>query len=406
VQVLRVLDPPAQVRPVRIGAEDVLVDVERHPVAPVADGVGVELVVVLYCEGGGGGDLLQGLEHQAGAPRQILVGRCLSSENEELVFAPILRRTLGNNLLLMILLFIPLMLGVHELYSWSREEVRATDALVQDKAAYLNLPFFYVRAAIYAVVWAFLGWWFLRISRRQDETRDPQLSRTMSRASAPGLIFFALTLTFFAFDWIMSIDSHWYSTMFGVYYFAGAVVAFYCMLILLVSWLRKTGHLQNSVNIEHYHDMGKLLFGHNIFWAYIAFSQFMLIWYANIPEGTYFFLIRSEGAWKTVSLMLPWLHFAVPFLFLMSHNVKRRPILLGAAAVWLLVMCYIDVYWLVQPYFHRSGPSFGLSDIGAILTVGGFFMFYFMHNLRQANLIPVGDPRLKQSLSYDNGVPK
>ncbi len=314
--------------------------------------------------------------------------------------------TLGNNLLLMVLLFIPLMLGVHELYSWSREEVRATDLLVQDKAACLNLPFFYVRAAIYAVIWAFLGWWFLRVSRRQDETRDPKLSRTMGRMSAPGLILFALTLTFFAFDWMMSIDSHWYSTMFGVYYFAGAVVAFYCTLILLVSWLRKTGHLQNSVNVEHYHDMGKLLFGHNVFWAYIAFSQFMLIWYANIPEGTYFFMIRSEGAWKTISLMLPWFHFAVPFLFLMSHNVKRRPLLLGAGAVWLLVMCYIDIYWLVQPYFHRSGPSFGLSDIGAILTVGGFFMFYFMHNLRQASLIPVGDPRLKQSLSYDNGVPK
>lgn len=314
--------------------------------------------------------------------------------------------TLGNNLLVMLLLFLPLLLGVHELYHWTHEDVRAADHLVQTKSAYLNLPFFYARAAFYFLVWVFLGSWFLRMSRRQDETSDPQLSRTMGRMAAPGLILFALTLTFFAVDWIMSIDAHWYSTMFGVYYFAGAVVAFYCTLILIVSWLRKTGHARDSINAEHYHDMGKLLFGHNIFWAYIAFSQFMLIWYANIPEGTLFFVHRAEGGWKTVSLTLPWLHFAVPFLYMMSHNVKRRPRLLGIGAAGLLVMCYIDVYWLVQPYFHHEGPRFGLSDVGSLLTVGGFFMFFFMHNLRQARLIPVGDPRLKECLSYDNGVPE
>jgi hypothetical protein len=204
----------------------------------------------------------------------------------------------------------------------------------------------------------------------------------------------------------MSIDAHWFSTMFGVYYFAGSVVAFYCSLILVVTWLKRTGHLLTSVNTEHYHDMGKLLFGHNIFWTYIAFSQFMLIWYANIPEETLFFLHRSEGGWKTVSLSLPWLHFAAPFLFLMSHNIKRRPLLLSAGAALLLIMCYVDIYWLVQPYFHHHGPHFGLSDIGSLMTIGGFYLFFLVHNLRQASLIPTGDPRLRDCLSYDNGVPK
>jgi hypothetical protein len=314
--------------------------------------------------------------------------------------------TLANNLVVLVVLFLPLLTGVHDLFHWSHEDVRATDKLIQSKAAYLNLPFFFSRTAVYFVVWAFLGWWFLRTSRLQDETRDPALSVRMGKVATIGLILFGLTLTFYAFDWIMSIDAHWFSTMFGVYYFAGSVVAFYCTLIIVITWLKRTGHLQTSVNLEHFHDMGKLLFGHNIFWTYIAFSQFMLIWYANIPEETLFFLHRAEGGWKTVSLSLPWLHFALPFLFLMSHNIKRRPGLLALGAAMLLIMCYVDIYWLIQPYFHHHGPHFGLSDIGSLLAIGGFYLFFLIYNLGRASLIPTGDPRLKDSLSYDNGIPK
>jgi hypothetical protein len=295
--------------------------------------------------------------------------------------------------------------GIHNLFQWTHEDVRAADALIRSKAGYLNLPFFYIRAAIYFAVWSFLSLWFLRTSRLQDETSDPALTTRMGKVSTIGLILFGLTLTFFALDWIMSIDAHWYSTMFGVYYFAGSVVAFYCSLIIMVTWLKRTGHLAKSVNAEHYHDMGKLLFGHNVFWTYIGFSQFMLIWYANIPEETQFFLHRAAHGWKAVSFSLPWLHFAFPFLFLMSHNVKRRPLLLAAGAAVLLTMCYVDLYWLIQPNFHPA-PHFGLSDIGALLAIGGFYLFFFINNLRQASLIPTGDPRLKDCLSYDNGLPE
>ncbi|HEX2612602.1 MAG TPA: hypothetical protein VHO02_03300 [Fibrobacteria bacterium] len=311
--------------------------------------------------------------------------------------------TLAFNLLLLAILFLPLLPGIHDLFRWTHEDVRATDALIQAKAGYLNLPFFYIRAAFYFAVWSLLSWWFLRTSRLQDETSDPALTTRMGKVSTIGLILFGLTLTFFALDWIMSIDAHWYSTMFGVYYFAGSVVAFYCSLILLVTLLKRTGHLAKSVNTEHYHDMGKLLFGHNVFWTYIGFSQFMLIWYANIPEETQFFLHRSAHGWKAVSYSLPWLHFAFPFLFLMSHNVKRRPLLLAAGCAVLLTMCYVDLYWLIQPNFHHA-PTFGLSDIGALLAIGGFYLFFFINNLRQASLIPTGDPRLKDCLSYDNGL--
>src|SRR5215217_5637513 len=178
--------------------------------------------------------------------------------------------------------FLAIALGAHELFHWTHEELRATDALIQSKSNYLNEPFFYIRAVVYMIAWSLLGWWFLRTSRLQDQTRDPNLTHKMSKMSAFGFIVFALSMTFWALDWIMSLDPHWFSTMFGVYYFAGAVVAFYCALILLTLWLKATGHVQHSINVEHYHDMGKLLFGHNVFWTYIGFSQFMLIWYANI----------------------------------------------------------------------------------------------------------------------------
>ena len=152
--------------------------------------------------------------------------------------------------------------------------------------------------------------------------------------------------------------------------------------------------------------MGKLLFGHNVFWTYIAFGQFVLIWYANIPEEVAFFHHRAVGSWKTISLLLPWCHFAIPFLYLMSHNVKRNRKAVTLGALWLLVMCLIDIYWIVQPNFHPAGAHFGLSDIGALLAIGGFTGYFFLRNLGQASLIPTGDPRLAQCLSYDNGVPE
>ncbi len=314
--------------------------------------------------------------------------------------------TLAFNVLILAVLFIPLALSVHDIFTWTDAHVRATDHLVIIKSAYLNLPFLYIRLIAYFAVWVGLAWYFLNTSRRQDQNRDASLTQKMGRTAAGGLALYALAQTFFAFDWIMSLDPHWFSTMFGVYFFAGTVVAQYCMLILISAWLKKTGHLKTSVNTEHYHDLGKLLFGHNVFWTYIAFGQFVLIWYANIPEETAFFHHRAVGSWKTISLMLPWCHFAIPFLFLMSHNVKRRLAALCFGALWLLVMCFIDIYWMIQPNFHPAGAHFGLTDVAALLAIGGFCSWFFLRNLGRASLIPEGDPRLELCLSYDNGIPK
>ncbi len=315
-----------------------------------------------------------------------------------------LAETVAANLKWMPLFFIPLAFGLNDLFPWLNPDMRAHDVLLQKKAAYLNITFFTIRQVFYLSVWWVLSWYFLRTSLKQDETRDPGLSPHMGKVAAGGLALFALTQTFWAFDWIMSLEPHWFSTMFGVYFFAGSIVAQYCVLILFMTVARKASGRGDVFRLEHYHDSGKLLFGHNVFWTYIGFSQFFLIYYANIPEETVFFLHRAAGSWKVVSLMLPWFHFAVPFLYLMSWHVKRNITAVCIGAIWLLTMCYIDIYWLIQPNFHHEGAHFGISDISSIFMVGGFFIYLIINRFKTYNFIPAGDPRLKECLTYDNGI--
>jgi hypothetical protein len=312
--------------------------------------------------------------------------------------------TMAANLPWMALLFIPIIIGAKDLLPWMDPAV-AAEPLIKAKEGFLNPTFLWIRQVVYFGSWFLLATWFLKTSRKQDETRDPSLTNKMGKVACIAAIVFAMTQTFFAFDWIMGLDPHWFSTMFGVYYFAGSVVLQYCFLILMAAILRaKTGR-KDLYRKDHFHDLGKLLFGHNVFWTYIGFSQFFLIWYANIPEETVFFLHRAEGSWKWVSLSLPWCHFAIPFLFLMSWHVKRNIAAISIGAVWLAVMCYVDIYWLIQPNFHHHGAHFGLGDVGSILAIGGIFFFLFIRRLNGANLIPSGDPRLQDCLTYDNGVP-
>ncbi len=315
-----------------------------------------------------------------------------------------LSETVAANLMWMPVFFIPLAFGLHEMYAWMNPDIRAHDLLIQKKAAYLNISFFTVRQIFYFATWWVLSWWFLKTSTKQDGTGDARLTPLMGKVAAGGLVLFALTETFWAFDWLMSLEPHWFSTMFGVYFFAGAVVAQYCVLILFATIARKVSGRTDVYSIEHYHDAGKLLFGHNVFWTYIGFGQFFLIWYANLPEETAFFAHRAVTSWKTISLLLPWCHFAIPFLYLMSWHVKRNVYAISVGAAWLLAMCYVDVYWLIQPNFHQEGARFGLSDISSILMVGGFFVFLIINRFKSYNFIPAGDPRLKECLTYDNGI--
>ncbi len=282
-------------------------------------------------------------------------------------------------------------------YELTEEKVMA------EKSAYLNLGFFSLRAVIYLLAWAFLGWRLFRYSVDQDASKDPKLTVAVQRFAAPATIVFALTLTFAGFDWIMSLDPSWFSTIFGVYCFAGCVLAGLTTVILTTMALRRSGLLRKEVTTEHYHDLGKLTFGFLVFWAYIGFSQFMLIWYAALPEETPFFHHRwDHGPWSAVSLLLIFSHFVFPFFLLLSRNTKRKLELLAFGAAWVLLMHVIDVYWLVMPNFGQDDFSFHWLDVTCLLGVGGVYLAVVLYFMRQHRLIPVGDPRLPRAIHFEN----
>ena len=317
----------------------------------------------------------------------------------------VVRRVAENvmsTLPLFAVLFIPIWLGRHELFHWTHEDAVATDAILQAKAPYLNGGFFLGRAVAYFVVWALLSWWFAAQSRRQDLSGDHAITRRLQFWSGPSIFLFAVTTSFAAFDWMMSLDPHWYSTMFGVYFFAGALVGMFAFQAIVFIGLERTGLLRNVVNTEHFHDMGKLLFAFTVFWAYIGFSQYFLIWYANIPEETVWFEHRMAGSWEAVTVLLAVGHFLVPFFFLMPKTIKRNRVLLLTGAVWMLLMHLVDVFWCVMPVLHHHGVHLGLLDVTTFLGIGGLFISVFSWLLARHALIPVKDPRLPESLAFEN----
>jgi hypothetical protein len=299
-------------------------------------------------------------------------------------------------------LFVPVLLGLHDLYEWTHADVVAADALLQWKTPYLNVPFFLIRAAVYFACWSFIALLYYRRSRGQDATGDPAVSARLRRVAGPSIIVLAVTQTFAAVDWIMSLTPHWYSTIFGVYFFAGSFVGFIALLSVAAVAMRRAGLLDTVISAEHLHDVGKLLFGFTAFWAYIAFSQFFLIWYANLPEETFWYRGRLEGSWLTVSLLLMAGHFGAPFFYLMGRAVKRRGWTLAIGGAWLLAMHFVDLYWQVMPTLHPDGIRPSLLDVAAFAAVGGSVVAAVGWLLRRQALVPVRDPRLAESLAFEN----
>ncbi len=303
---------------------------------------------------------------------------------------------------LMAALFIPLVLGLRDLYEWAVPGAAEHDALLRWKAPYLNVPFFLIRAVLSFGSWSFIALLYYRGSRRQDVTGDPAVSARLRRLAGPALIVLALTQTVASIDWIMSLTPHWYSTIFGVYFFAGSFVGFIALLSIVAAAMRGAGLLDTVISVEHLHDIGKLLFAFTAFWAYIAFSQFFLIWYANLPEETIWYKVRIEGSWMTVSLVLMLGHFVAPFFYLMGRAVKRRGLTLALGGAWLLAMHFVDLYWQVMPTLHPEGVSPSLLDVAALVTVGGCFVAAAGWLMQRQALVPLRDPRLAESLTFEN----
>ncbi len=306
------------------------------------------------------------------------------------------------------MLFIPilvmLVLGRKDLYEWnaSREELHG---LAAEKTGYLNWWFFSLRSVIYLSIWSVIVTWVHRMSRRQDETGEVEITLKIQKYSGPMIVLFALSVSFAAFDWVMSLQADWYSTIFGVYMFAGGMVAFFATMMLLFDLLQRCGKLRDAVNVEHFHDMSKIMFGFNMFWAYCGFSQFMLYWYADIPEETSWFRTRIENGWDTLSYVLIAVHFIIPFLGLMSRHVRRNRVGVVFWCAWLLVAHWMDMVFMVMPNTHV--PASGLLFIAHLIGTIGMVSIFAAFLILRASDVPLvahRDPRLREALTYSNPI--
>jgi len=277
------------------------------------------------------------------------------------------------------------------------------DKLTASKTAWLNPTFFSIRLILYFGIWSAMAWFYFSTSRRQDEVGGTTDTLLMERRSPPLAFVFALTLTFAAFDLLMSLNPHWYSTIFGVYYFAGCAVGGFATSLLVWLVLSRIGKMPARLSEAHFRDLGRLLFAFIFFWGYIAFSQYMLLWYANIPETTGWWAVRGasladgyRSSWGYVLVLLLFGHFIVPFLGIMSRHVKDHQRAMMGWSIFVLVMHYVDLYWLVMPEF-RPSVAFGLPEIGSLMLVGGLYCIGATYFATQTALVPVGDPRIAAS---------
>ena len=289
------------------------------------------------------------------------------------------------------------------LWNWMNSVYVEGDPLYEHKRPFLNVPLFFVRAIVYFGVWIALAWTLNQYSTRQDADGDRWHTARARKVSAVGLLLFAFTVAFAAFDWLMTLDFHWFSTMLGVYFFAGVMVGALALGALTFVALRSVGRLHVAFTDEHLHDLSKLLFAFVVFWAYITFSQYFLIWYANIPEETMFFQIRKEGPWTWMSWALPIGHFILPFLILLPRPFRRSRAVIGVMAVYLIVVHLMDVFWMVRPEVKGVGPGAWV-DFTGVLGPVLIMIGLYVRKVVSGPLVPLNDPRLPEALSHRNNV--
>ena len=313
------------------------------------------------------------------------------------------------------ILFLPivatLLFGEGTLYRWDEigydEKHHLNSEVWNEKTRWLNQGWFTLRAFIYFVVWAALAVYFYRGSTEQDETGELAATDRMQYWSGPAIMAFCLVTTLAAFDWVMSLAPMWFSTMFGVYLFTGSVLSAHCLIAVSAFVLQRKGAMRDEVTTEHYHDLGKLIFGFTLFWAYISFSQYLLIWYSNIPEETEWFFHRQDHGWWVLSLGLVFFHWIIPFFGTMSMAARRRPWAIVFWATWILVMHFFDIYWMIMPeaFVHSDVHYSALGSLSAVLCALGMLTLMIGLALRVAGgtkLVAVRDPRLAESMAFEN----
>jgi len=299
---------------------------------------------------------------------------------------------------LMALLFIPLLFGLSDLYPWARTEVVAADPLLQQKAAYLNIPFFIARTVAYFAVWIVLGRLLVTWSLQQDRTADDALTLRLQRLSGPGLVLYGLTVTFAAIDWMMSLEPKWYSTIFGMIFMVSFGLAALAVAILATRFLESQKPLSQVISPDRWHDLGNLLLALVMFWAYLQFSQFLLIWSENLAEEIPWYLHRIGGGWEWVALALILFLFALPFILLLSRTTKRSARMLSQVAAAILFMHWLDILWIVAPSFYPARFHLHWLDIVAPVGIGGLWLAAFIGYLKARSLLPLHDPRFAEVL--------
>jgi len=316
----------------------------------------------------------------------------------------VVRRQLENIAVLLGVLaifFVPILLLRRHLYAWMVIPP-GHEANLDSKRAYLNFGFFFIRAIVFLGFFIVASQLLRRFSVRQDKDGNPQFTIWLRRVSFASLPLFALSLSFGAYDWMLSLNYRWFSTMFGVYVFAGAAGSSMSLLVLVITALREAGYLKDVVTVEHYHIMGKWMLAFCIFWAYIGFGQYMLIWYANLPEETLFFLTRNTRSWWALSMLLVIGRFFVPFAILLLRSIKKHPHQLSIMAAWLLLMQMLDMYLVILPALHGTGVHISIWDLLSLIAIGATLAFIYLRLLPRSSLFPVRDPRLVESLTTVN----
>ncbi|MGC6416973.1 MAG: hypothetical protein ACON3Z_07635 [Bradymonadia bacterium] len=302
----------------------------------------------------------------------------------------------------MALIMLPvLFLGMHDLYHWTHGDAVDKDAILQSKSGYLNSLFFTIRMFVYFGLWVVIARFYRKHSVRQDETGDVAHTFKMRWWSPLSILAFALSVSYAGFDWIMSLDPHWFSTMFGVIIFAGSMVSGFATLGLFALWLTKNNTLKNTITEWNFHDCAKLMWGFVIFWTYTSFSQYFLIWYGNIAEETAWYHVRMDHGWDRIGILLILGHFALPFWVLLSRHMKRNRLAFGLVAAWMIFMHYLDLYYMAMPNLHHH-LHFTWLDAACFVGIGGVFLAAVMKVSGKDAIVAHRDPQLHASMNYDN----
>jgi hypothetical protein len=330
------------------------------------------------------------LQHLTGGAWGLIIRRVLEAST----------RTLP----LILLLFVPMVVGLNQIYPWTnRAEMNQVPALREKAAHYLNPPFFIGRALVYFAIWSLLAVLLNWLSLQQDRTSDSRLKKRLQIVSGPGLGVLILTITFAAIDWVMSLDPAWSSTIFGLIFVASWSLSALAFGILSMYWLSKREPMNAVVRTSHFHDWGNLLLALVMLWTYFAFSQYLIIWSANLPEETVWYVARKHGGWGAIALGIVILQFVFPFMTLLSRAAKESPQKLAMLAVLILAMRVVDVIWLIEPSYNREHFHLSWMDIVAPLGMGGLWLATFAWQLQKRSLVPINDPHLEQALEAHAG---